>query len=175
MCCCLDIFDELQKNNNFYNFNNKTPELEEIIIVKNDNSIIRQPLFTNNKRFNDENLTGKYKSQKIHKIPKIIIEDTEEEIIYNKNITRKKINNNIITNKLKNIMMDQIFIDRLNDIIINKINNFRKDKIKYKKDIIENFLITKKDELKFENLTNQIRNRKNKIEKIDNEEWNIIE
>ena len=145
--CCLDC-EELIKYSNFYNFDNKTNyPLEEIIIVKNDNSIIRQPL-----RYNAESKINNYK------IPKIIIEDSDEDIIYDKKYNFK--------NKLKKILE-------------NKIIKAKKIELNNKK-IVENLLKKNNNEVYFENIqqnnTNSlIRNRKNKIEIFKDDEWDIIE
>lgn len=143
--CCIDCLKNL-KYSDFYNFNHKTTHpLEEVVIHKNNRIINNQPIYP----FNKINRL---------KLPKIIIDDDNESIIYDKNINDK-----------------QLFIGKLNKIILGKI---KEQKFNNKKNIIENLLINRVDEIEFETLNNEntiLRNRKNKIDLIDNEEWNIIE
>ena len=87
--CCLDCFKKLT-HSHFYNFNHP---LNEIVIMNNKNIHTQQPIFEKNTYLYNKynNLIPPYKvhndSQTIPKsfiIPKIIINDTDEEIIYDK-------------------------------------------------------------------------------------------
>ena len=149
--CCLECIKNIVPGE-FYNFNYP---LEEIVIMKN-NKINKQPVFEKNtylyKKYNDKDNSKMYNKT----IPKIIIEDSDEEIIYDINNT---------------------FKEDLKKILSNKIKVIKNNNMKYKQEVIEHFLENNINEIKFENITNNIRNRKNKIKVIEEveEEWNIIE
>lgn len=153
--CCLECIKNIVPGE-FYNFNYP---LEEIVIMKN-NKINKQPVFEKNtylyKKYNDKDNCKMCNKT----IPKIIIEDSDEEIIYD-------INNDII-NKYN-------FKEDLERILSNRIKVIKNNNMKYKQEVIEHFLENNINEIKFENITNNIRNRKNKIEVIEEEEWNIVE
>ena len=149
--CCLECIKNIVPGE-FYNFNYP---LEEIVIMKN-NKINKQPVFEKNtylyKKYNDKDNCKMCNKT----IPKIIIEDSDEEIIYDINNT---------------------FKEDLKKILSNKIKVIKNNNMKYKQEVIEHFLENNINEIKFENITNNIRNRKNKIKVIEEveEEWNIIE
>lgn len=143
---CLDCFKKI-KYSCFYNFHHP---LNEIVIMNNKNIHTQQPVYEKNTfLYNKYNKIQEYESLKqpynVHnnvKIPEIIINDTDEEIIYDK------------------------FREKLNNILLNKIKTIKKNELEYKKQRVEKLLEKNK---------NNLRNRKNKIDVIENVEWDVIE
>ena len=143
---CFDCFKKIKKSY-FYNFQHP---LNEIVIMNNKHIHTQQPVYEKNTfLYNKYNRIEKYENLKEPynkvQIPKIIIEDTDEDIIFDK------------------------FRADLNNILINKIKIIKNNELKHKKDIVEKLL--EKNRVFDKNL----RNRKNKIDVIENIEWDVIE